>query len=355
MLFRFALVSFFWCVCHFSVTAVLAETPMTGKTKSEFAEIDKAIQSHLKLMDATAAALAITIDGELVVSRGYGWSDENRKQPTTPNTVFRLASNSKPFTVALVKSLIRDKKISGDLKVFPYLGIESYNGEVGDARLVNITVQHLLDHQGGWDRSMTFPPMYKMKAIQKEIEKITPVEKFTPQHLISYMLAQPLQFAPGERSAYSNFGYFVLGRVIEKATGKSYDEFLAEQIARPLGVTDLGVFPKKHPNETHYPRDNGFDMSLRDSSGGLASSATTLCLFMNRYWMNGDLRNRDSSKKRHYIHFGSLPYTTIALMEQRPDGIDFALLFNARRNEHSAEDLDSIHDEVNRVLDEIEH
>ncbi len=95
-----------------------AEPPITGTANPTFAKLDEAILAQMKLLDATAATVAISREGKLLYSRGYGWSDEAKKIPTQPDALLRIASISKPITAAAIKQLVRDKKLALDAKVF---------------------------------------------------------------------------------------------------------------------------------------------------------------------------------------------------------------------------------------------
>ncbi|MCA9075966.1 MAG: beta-lactamase family protein [Planctomycetaceae bacterium] len=332
-------------------SAIVADDlPTTGEESELSAPLDKVVLESMDLIGARAAVLAVSYRGHVVVSRGYGWADRRRSKPTQPTTTFRLASNSKPITAAITRELIRHGKLDSGLKVFQYLELVPFQNQLGDERLKDVTVQHLLDHKGGWDRDAAFDPMYQLKRIQTEMRVLN---NFSSHHVIQYMLSQPLQLAPGEKRAYSNFGYVVLGRVIEKQTGESYGTALQSNIGDPLGLHDIHVsgHPPNGSNvvEVFYPDDVGFDMRVRDSAGGLAASAPSICEFLNRYWISGEPRK--PRQRKLYWHFGSLPNTTTALMEQRPDGIDYAVMFNARRNEHYVSDNDHLRSELKKEFD----
>ncbi|MCA9025564.1 MAG: beta-lactamase family protein [Planctomycetaceae bacterium] len=328
-------------------TGIAEERPTTGVVNPAYAPLDEIVFQFMDLSAAKAAVIAVSHHGEVIYSRGYGWADRRRRTPTLPNTTFRLASNTKPITATVVKSLIRSGDLDADLAVFPFLGLSPFDGELGDERLNKITVKHLLDHQGGWDREETFDPMYRLKQIQQEMH----LNKSPNSHrIIQYMLSQPLQFAPGERRAYSNFGYLVLGRVIEKATGQNYVDIVQSRVFEPLGTTEVHISGQGR-SEVFYPNGNGFNMAARDSAGGLAASAPALCHFMHAYWINGEQRR--PREIYWYYHMGSMTNTTTALMEQRLDGIDYAVMFNARRNEQYEEDAAHLRSELNRVLDSL--
>ena len=242
------------------VSARAADRPTSGKTVPAYESVDQAIAKFMDLVGAQAAAAVVVVDGTPVHSRGFGWRDEHRKEPTRPDDLFRVASVSKPVTAAMVKDLIRAKRLSADTPAFAYLDLKPPAGATVDPRLAEVTVQHLLQHKGGWDRATGGDPMFKVREVAKALELQRPAE---PADVVRYMLGQPLQFAPGEKSAYSNFGYCVLGRVIERAAGKPYREVLQRQICGPLKIRDVKVgrtrAADRDPREVWYPvRDGAF-------------------------------------------------------------------------------------------------
>jgi N-acyl-D-amino-acid deacylase len=236
--------------------------------------------------------VAVNANGTLVHSRAFGWSDAARTKALSPDAMMRVASVSKPFTPAIVKDLVRDNKLALDTRVFPYLGLRS-EGAPADPRLSDITVQQLLDHKAGWDRDQAFDPMFRVDAIAAALSlRGAP----TPGDVIRYMIGQPLQFAPGSRSAYSNFGYCVPGRAIERATGKSYAEVLQDAIAKPLGIRHVAIghasSSRRDPREVSHPvSDDDFALDVMDAHGGIVASAPALCRFMQAYWVDGTRRN----------------------------------------------------------------
>jgi N-acyl-D-amino-acid deacylase len=117
--------------------------------------------------------------------------------------------------------------------------------------LKQITIRHLLQHTAGWDRAVSFDPMFRPVAIAKERTVQPPAG---PKDVIQYMLKRKLDFNPGERYAYSNFGYCILGRVIEKVTGQPYDKAVQKHVFDPIGVKDtqLGRTLTTAKNEVKY-------------------------------------------------------------------------------------------------------
>jgi CubicO group peptidase (beta-lactamase class C family) len=335
--------------------AAAEEKPLTGNAVAEYEPLDHAILRYMDRVHCQAATVAVSHDGKLLYSRGYGWRDADRKVATAPDVLMRIASVTKPITAAEVRKLIREKKLALDTKVFPTLGIKPYNGKEGDRRLNSITVEQLLEHKGGWDRDKSYDPMFMMAEIEKALKlKKSP----TPENVIEYMLAQPLQFAPGERSSYSNFGYCVLGRVIEQVTGKSYEEAIARDTLGPAGIQvgrgkdlTLGRSSSKarDPNEVWYPiNDDSFSLEAMDAHGGWIASAPALCRFLDSYWINGEPRK--SSEGSNWTFFGSLPGTS-SMARQRPDGINVVVLINNRRDGEN-DDLDVLSRTVDAAIDQ---
>jgi len=279
----------------------------------------------------TSATVAISKNGKLLYSRGFGWSDEAKQKPTAPDALMRIASVTKPITAAAVKAAIRAKLISPETKAFEYLAIKAPAGKTIEPQLGQITVEQLLDHKGGWNAQASFDPMFRMKLIGEELALDGPVK---PVNIVEYMLDKPLQLKPGQKYAYSNFGYCVLGRVLEKATKKPYFDAVQQIICKPLGIKDIkpaSSDPKKRdPREVWYPADaDEMPMEVLDSVGGLIASAPALCQFMDAYWIGGDQRQAGSTGE--WIAFGSLPGTT-SMAHQRKDGLNVAVIMNGRRN-----------------------
>ncbi len=326
------------------------ERPMTGTHVKRFAPIDKAVTKFMDKINCRAAAIAISHHGRILYSRGYGWKDKAKKQPTQPTTLFRIASVSKPITAAIIRILIRAMLISSDTKAFEHLKIlPRTDSKKIDARLKDITISHLLEHKAGWDRKKAFDPMFRMKRIQTELHlKHSP----TASDVVKYMTTQPLQFTPGEKREYSNVGYCVLGRVIEKATKRSYAQALQKYICEPLKIKDLKLgrseAKDRDSREVWYPVETWFSVEVMDAHGGLIASAPALCKFMDNYWISGEPRKR--GERRSYAFFGSLPGTT-SMIRQRPDGYNVAVLFNGRRDLSIRKDTRSLKQWIDDALD----
>ena len=328
-----------------------AERPTTGKKVEAYTAVDKVILDFLDTIDAQAATVAIGKSSELLYSRGYGYQDAAKKKHTAPDALMRIASVSKPITHAMVLKAIDEKLIAKDTKFYEYLDCKPFGGKLGDDRIKSITINQLLQHTGGWDREKSEDPMFNVKKFEKEMKLKTPV---MAHNVVEYMLAQPLDFEPGEKTAYSNFGYCILGRVLEKAYKKPYAEVLSKLIAKPHKLADIRVgvasSKKRDPREVAYPiADDSYPLEVMDAHGGLVASAPAMCAYLDLYWLGGEERKAD--QKARYTFFGSLPGTT-ALVLQRSDGTNVAVLINGRRDSKLETDNEALKKNIERALDQ---
>jgi CubicO group peptidase (beta-lactamase class C family) len=329
---------------------ILAQRPpMTGTAVAEYAPLDQAVLEFMGRIDCQAATVAISRNGKLRYSRGYGWSDAHKKKPTVPDAIMRIAGLTQAITAAAVKKLIREGKLSLESKAFPLLNLKPPQGEVPDPRLSQITVGQLLENKGGWDAGSSFEPFSRLREIQKSLHL---AHRPHPADVVRYMLGEPLQFDPGQRTAASNIGFSVLGRIIEKVTGKNYAAYIAEDVFRPLGVDDVKLARTivRDPREVSYPVKDVV-VEVTDSYGGLVASAPSLCKFLEGYWANGDLRQ--PGEDLQWAFFGNFEGTT-AFIRQRTDGTNIALLCNAGRKQSFEADDRALERLVNEAMDKID-
>ena len=330
-----------------------------GEPVPALAAFDQAMLTFMRQREIEAGTLAISRNGKILYSRGYGHLDRAHKKPIPPDAPFRLASISKPITAAVVRDLVAQGKLKLSDKAMPLIGFK----DAADPRWNDITVQMLLDHKGGWDRDVKplYDPMFQEMLIRKSLRLD---HAPTPREIIRFMSRRKLDFDPGSKTAYSNFGYCVLGRVIEKASGKSYVQ-AARDLLEPHGITTLKLArtrpADRDPREPFYydPRlmpdvirgtgsvaypDGGIHFEAQDANGGLILSAPDLCRFMNAYWLDGTPRKDNSGR---WTFFGGMA-GSFTLARQRPDGIHIAALFNQRSGpeEPGAESIQKRLDEV---------
>ncbi len=361
--------------------------PVTGEPVPELAPFDELLLAFLQENEIAGAALAVTKDGTLIYARGFGWADPDGQVNVLPTSLFRIASISKPITAVAILMLIERGKLKLDDKAFDRIAVQPSPGRDRDPRLKDITVRHLLEHTAGFDRAKSFDPMFRPVQIAKELDVTPPAQ---PEHVIRYMLGQPLDFDPGSRYAYSNYGYCVLGRIIEKVSGQRYETFVRNEVLKPLGITRtrLGKTLARAADEVTYrdakPRTGSavlgpdvgkpvptpygaWHLEAMDAHGGWISSAVDLARFARAfddprrcpilkpasieamfarpsgraghdeagqplpqyYGLGWSVRpHRDG---RDTSHMGALDGTATVLV-RRHDGVNWAVLFNGRSN-----------------------
>ena len=214
----------------------------TGVYVPQLKAFDSAMQDLMNQYDIPGAQLAITYQGRLVYNRGFGKANIENNELVNPNSKFRIASVSKTLTGVACIKLMEKGLLNLDAKVFGPNGIlrDIINRPILDSRVQNITVRMLLHHSGGWDRDISGDPMFNAYQIANIMGVSSPPSEET---VINYVLSQKnLDFTPGSNYKYSNFGYCILGRVIEKVSGSSYEKYITDHILSPLGMssTQLG-------------------------------------------------------------------------------------------------------------------
>jgi CubicO group peptidase (beta-lactamase class C family) len=227
--------------------------------------IDKTFPKFMKRWHIKGGAVAITKNGKLIYSRGFGHADAEQDIPVTPNHMFRIASVSKLITAVAIIKLAEQGKLNLDENVFGADGIlnDSIYSQIRDERVKDITVFHLLNHSAGW-RTYLGDPMFMPNTIARTMGVEAPPGIET---IIQYVIEnRNLDFSPGKQSFYSNFGYCVLGEVIEKVSGHEYKEYVTKQIFKPLGIENIrpgkNLLKDKYENEVkYYTHNNGKSMS----------------------------------------------------------------------------------------------
>ena len=202
--------------------------PLTGQAVPGMESYDRIMRDF----DIPGAAVAVVRHGRLVYARGFGMADREAGTPVRPDSLFRIASVSKPITSVAVLKLMEDGLLDLDARVFPDLLADIGPGRVADARMNRITVRDLLRHSGGFDRDISGDPQFMQWGIAQALSKPPPVEC---ADVIAFMKSRRLDFAPGARSVFSDYGYCVLGRVIERASGLPYEEYVRNRVLETRG------------------------------------------------------------------------------------------------------------------------
>ena len=232
-----------------------AEVPGTGATSAAWQPLDDLLSTFLAEHQVPGAAIAVMHGDRLVYARGFGWADRDAQTPVAPDSLFRIASLSKPITAVTVLTLVEQGRVGLDDRLLDVVPIEPFvaAGQQLDPRVRQITIRQLLQHTAGWDREQSFDPIGRPRQIAMQMQQPLPP---SPKDVMRFALGLPLEFDPGSRYAYANVDYLCLGRVIEHITGLPYAEAVQQRVLAPLNITrmQLGRALKEHrqPGEVCY-------------------------------------------------------------------------------------------------------
>ncbi len=201
---------------------------------------DTTFRALMNKYGVPGGAVAVMNKGRLVLARGYGFSDLDNSLIAHPDSLFRIASLSKQITSAAVLKLAAQNRLSLSANPFALLGLSPDPAGAVNPVLSQMTVAELLQHTGGWSRetgcsncSAQGDPMFESEQIAAAQKAAGPP---SCNRIIQYMLTQSVMWTPGKVFDYSNFGYCVLGSVIERVTGQSYANYVAGNILNPAGA-----------------------------------------------------------------------------------------------------------------------
>ena len=338
----------------------------TSPTPSEQAAMAQLAESFMSQYNVPGLSIAIAERGTPVYSQAFGVAEKASNTKLTTNYRFRIASVTKPITSTAIFQLIEKGQLSLDDRVFgpgAVLG-STYGGPPYQEWVSDIRIWHLLTHTcGGWDNTGATPdPMFiNLQMDQKQLIEWT-------------LVSLPLAHEPGTTYAYSNFGYCVLGRVIEKLTGKPYDVSVRESVLAPCGIIDMEIagntLAERQPGEVVYYAQGDdtspYSMNVRrmDSHGGWIARPVDLVRFLthvdgfsphqllrpgtikamttpttaNPNYAKGWAVNRHNN----WWHTGSLPGTATEIVRTN-SWFSWAVFTNTRvPNSHMFSDLDNL-------------
>lgn len=261
-----------------------------AQTKSE--KIDELMSKYAEYGQFNGTVL-VAEQGKIIFKKGFGLANMEWDIPNQTDTKFRLGSITKQFTGMLILQLFEQGKLKLDVPISSYL--PDYPKTAGD----RITIHHLLTHTSGIPNYTSFPNFFKD----------TSKNFYTPEQFVKQFSSLPLEFLPGEKFDYSNSGYFLLGYIIEKVSGKSYEECLQTQILTPLKMTNSGfdhseiitkkraaAYEKKGDDFVNAPY---IDMNLPYSAGSIYSTVEDLYL-----WDQALYTETLISEKSKELYFG---------------------------------------------------
>lgn len=261
----FSLRSSFLILFVFAISGFLS-------AQSKADKLDELISKFVQLRQFNGTVL-VAENGIVILKKGYGYANFELQSPAETETKYRLASVTKQFTAMAIMQLVEQGKIQLQGTICDYL--PDYPKESG----IKVTIHHLLTHTSGIPSYTDFPGF-----MQKNVR-----DPYRPQDFIKFFKDSTLLFQPGERFAYNNSAYFLLGVILEKVTGKPYAQVVAEQIFMPLGMKNTGydlnarLLPKRAAGYTQ----NGellsnapyIDMSIPYAAGSLYSTVEDLFLW----------------------------------------------------------------------------
>ena len=287
----------------------------TLQDKKIEARFGKAIQTFLDERGFQGAIVTIFKNGKQVLNQSYGECEADKVCP--------IASLSKLFTEMAIKQLIAEKVLSYDTKVYSYLGQDC---DLLDDRVEKITIKQLLEHKGGWDRDLTPDPLFNLQILYPpgcpRLLTRNEFMKFVFTHF-------KLDHEPGSVKAYCNFGYFLLGAVIEKATGQSYLEHINNKFAAPNHFTlEQAITPDIYVNGFAYP--NHFSLELASSAFGLAAKMSDICSFFSKVDRDGTSKALQLRKEEIWWRDGSLPGSATVLLRCRLNNVIIAIYIPGR-------------------------
>ena len=270
-------------------TSVIIPTQETAK------EIDEIVSTIYENGQFSGVVL-VAVNGEIIYNNAFGYANIEDRMLNTSNTKFRIASFTKPFTAMLILQLVEDGILELDGRLTEYL--PEFPAEKGE----NITIHQLLTHTSGI-------------IGESRIQNLIDIEKefYTREELFNIIAQQELVFEPGKGREYSNFGYALLGLIIEGVAGKTYDEVLQEKICEPAGMKNTLSDITAQPIENRavgytYDYFNGLeeasflDMSFVFGYGHLLSTVEDLYLFDQALYSNTLLT--DASKELFFNEYG---------------------------------------------------
>jgi len=336
-----------------------------------FETAEKGVEWFMRNWDIKGASVAVARDGKLLYARGFGYASLADSLSVQPYHRFRVASVSKLITAVAVMKLQEAGRLSVNDHVFGPDGIldDTLFAHPKDRRVFDITVAHLLSHEGGWSQRYG-DQMFMPEVIARTLDVPMPVDIRT---ITRFALSKNLHFKPGTGQSYSNLGYSILGMVIEKASGMDYETYCKKEILEPLGIYDIALghnLPEEAlPLEVSYyevenaPRKpsvygtgemlpasrGGNDIEALGAAGGWVATAPDLMrllLGVDGFDYPEDILSQESIKFMTDVYNGFAPVGwratltngswwrtgsfsgTTAMMKRMPDGTSWVVLMN---------------------------
>ena len=253
-----------------AIILLAVQTSVLAQDKA--AKIDEVMTAANKYRLFNGSVL-VAENGKVIYKKGLGLAQMEWNIPNTTDTKFRLGSITKQFTSALILQLVDQGKVKLDAKLAEYL--PAYRKDIGD----KITVHQLLNHTSG------IPSYTSLPGFFNDVSR----NPYTVDEFVKKYASNNLEFEPGSKFSYNNSGYFLLGAIIEKVTGQTYEQVLKERIFEPLGMKNTGydhhanIIEKRASGyqkiPTGYVNAPYLDMSIPYAAGSLYSTVEDLYLW----------------------------------------------------------------------------
>lgn len=239
-------------------------------TQARFGDVEAVAAEGHRQTGAPGLSVAVVIDDQLAWSKGFGLADVENEVPARANTVYRIASISKPIAATAVMQLVERGRVALDDPIQKYVPAFPSKGEH------TITVRHLLTHTSG----------IRHYRSSREMESRDRYE--TVEEAFEIFRNDPLLFVPGSKYSYSTYGYNLLAGVVESASGLTFEPYLRQHVLDPAGMKETyldhadAIIPhraRQYVREGRILNAPFADLSNKWAGGGMLSTAEDLARF----------------------------------------------------------------------------
>ena len=266
--------------------------------------LDGLMPAQLEREDIAGAVVAVVKDGRVLFEQGYGFSDVEKRKPVSPtDTLFRPGSISKLFTWTSVMQQVEQGKLTLDQDVNTYLDFK-----IPPAFGKPITLRNIMTHTPGFEETAK-------ELFVADAAKLRPLDEYLREHIPARI------FPPGVTPAYSNYGSALAGYIVQRVSGKPFEQYVADNITSPLGMVHT-TFVQPLPANLVPLMSNGYERASKGAksfefvqaypAGSVSTSAADMCNFMLAHLQNGQLANAqvlkpDTAKLMHSRQFAADP------------------------------------------------
>ena len=266
--------------------------------------LDGLLPAQLEREDIAGAVVAVVKDGKVLFEKGYGFSDvEKRKSVSPAETLFRPGSISKLFTWTSVMQLVEQGKLDLDRDVNDYLDYK-----IPPAFSKPITLRNILTHTPGFEETAK-------ELFVADASKMRPLGEYLREHIPGRI------FPPGVTPAYSNYATAMAGYIVQRTSGKPFEQYVADNIFIPLGMGHTTFVQPLPPNLSSF-MSNGYQQASKEAkpyefvqafpAGSVATSAADMCIFMMAHlqdgrWNDKQILKPETAKLMHARAFASDP------------------------------------------------